>query len=98
VHLSCPSSTTLADSLYPEEQPANDEDADAQLKKAETECLEARAAYMLRQSVVEDVLIVDPVLKAVHSGANATATERYVARRTNVAGHELTPNSELCIL
>ena len=31
---------------------------------------------MLRQSVVEDVLIADPILNAVHSGANATATER----------------------
>ena len=33
---------------------------------------------MLRQSVVEDVLITDPILKAVHSGANATPTERFV--------------------
>ncbi len=33
---------------------------------------------MLRQSVVEDVLIADPILKAVHSGANATPTERFV--------------------
>ena len=33
---------------------------------------------MLRQSVVEDVLIADPILKAIHSGANATPTERFV--------------------
>lgn len=33
---------------------------------------------MLRQSVVEDVLVTDPVLKAVHSGENATPTERSV--------------------
>ena len=47
------------------------------MKIAEKECLEARATYSLRQSVVEDVLIVDPVLKAVHSGLKATPTERY---------------------
>ena len=49
-----------------------------ELKNAERECLDARAAYILRQSVVEDVLIADPILKAVHSGANATPTERFV--------------------
>ena len=31
---------------------------------------------MLRQNVVEDVLAVDPVAKAVYSGANATRTQR----------------------
>ena len=36
---------------------------------------------MLRQGVVEDVLIANPILKAVHSGANATPTERSVAHR-----------------
>lgn len=57
-------------------QPLADEELDAQVKIAEKECLEARAAYSLKQSVVEDVLIVHPVLKAVHSGLKATATER----------------------
>ena len=50
-----------------------------QLEAADRECLEARAAYILRQSVVEDVLIADPILKAIHSGANASSTEQYVA-------------------
>ena len=54
------------------------EGTELELKAAERECLDARAAYMLRQSVVEDVLIADPILKAVHSGANATPTERFV--------------------
>ena len=48
----------------------------ATLKEAEKECLEARAAYTLRQSVVEDVLVTIPILKAVHSGSNATPTEQ----------------------
>ena len=47
------------------------------MKIAEKECLEARATYSLKQSVVEDVLMVDPILKAVHSGLKATPTERY---------------------
>ncbi|KAL2046359.1 hypothetical protein N7G274_001806 [Stereocaulon virgatum] len=54
----------------------SDREIDAQLEKAGRECQEARAIYMLRQSVVEDVLIADPILNAVHSGTNATATER----------------------
>lgn len=58
------------------QQPSTDEEVNAQVKIAEKECLEARATYSLKQSVVEDVLIVDPVLKAVHSGLKATPTER----------------------
>ena len=54
-----------------------DDVSDVQLRDAEKECLEARAAYMLRQSVIEDVLISDAVLKAVHAGVNATPTQRY---------------------
>ena len=52
----------------------------AQLEEAGRECLEARATYMLRRGIVEDVLIADPILNAVHSGANATATERYTSQ------------------
>ena len=74
--------TAQADSSLGE-QSNTDEDTELELKAAERECLDARAAYMLRQSVVEDVLIADPILKAVHSGANATPTERFV---THAAG------------
>ncbi|CAF9927290.1 MAG: hypothetical protein ALECFALPRED_003679 [Alectoria fallacina] len=66
----------MADLHLPVQQPSTDEELNAQLKIAEKECLEARATYSLKQSVVEDVLIVDPVLKAVHSGLKATRTER----------------------
>ena len=59
------------------QQPLTDEELDAQVKIAEKECLEARATYSLKQSVVEDVLIIDPILKAVHAGLKATPTERY---------------------
>ncbi|KAI9660969.1 MAG: hypothetical protein M1821_009296 [Bathelium mastoideum] len=47
-----------------------------QLQIAEREVLEARASYMLRNRVIQDVLITDPILKAVHAGSHATLTER----------------------
>lgn len=58
------------------EQQNGAEVTNADLKNAEEEYLEARAAYVLRQSIVEDVLVAHPILKAVHSGINATPTER----------------------
>ena len=67
----------MTDPHFSDEQSLTDEELGVQVKIAEKECLEARATYSLKQSVVEDVLIVDPLLKAVHSGLNATATERY---------------------
>ncbi|KAK3167226.1 hypothetical protein OEA41_010352 [Lepraria neglecta] len=82
------------------EEPDSYGETNAQLEEAERECLEARAAYMLRQSVVEGVLIADPILNAVHSGANATATERalhpLVDRRDalGIAHTNLSPNLE----
>ena len=56
-----------------------DGDVDVRLKNAERECLEARARYILKNSIVEKVLITDPILKAVHSGDNATPAERLLA-------------------
>ena len=56
--------------------PHSEETLTAALKTAEKECLEARAAYTLKQSAIEDVLVTAPILKAVHSGSKATATER----------------------
>lgn len=59
-----------------ETEPYNDEMLEKALKEAERECLEARATYTLKQSVVEDALMADPILKAVHSGSNAAPTAR----------------------
>lgn len=53
-----------------------DEDDELRLKNAERACLEARARYILNNSIVEKVLITDPVLKAIHTGGNATPAER----------------------
>lgn len=54
-----------------------DSEVDSKIKEAEKECLQARAAYLLKSSIVEDVLCVDPSLKALHSGAIATPPEKY---------------------
>ena len=54
---------------------SNDE-AESQLKEAERECLEARSAYLLRNSVVENVISVDPLLKAIHAGTGGEPLER----------------------
>ena len=62
--------------LSGENGPPNEETLNATLKEAERDCLEARAAYTLRQSVVESVLVTAPILKAVHAGSNPTPTER----------------------
>jgi len=43
---------------------------------AEREALEARATYMLQNRIVENALITDPILKAVHAGTNANVLEK----------------------
>ena len=67
----------LAYFLSTAQPPLTDEELASQVTIAEKVCLEARSTYSLRQSVVEDILIIDPMLKAVHSGVKATPTERY---------------------
>ena len=54
-----------------------DAEPESLLKVAEKDCLEARAAYLLKSSIVESIVITDPVLKAIHSGSNATPPERF---------------------
>ena len=63
-----------ADALEPPN--LNGETLITTLKEVEKECLEARVAYTLKQSVVESVLETHPILKAVHAGSNAKPTER----------------------
>lgn len=61
------------------------DDEETTLKAAQKELLEARALYHVRQSVVDDVLLADPVLKAVHAGTNATSSERYAPYERSTA-------------
>ncbi|KAF2457903.1 centromere protein H (CENP-H)-domain-containing protein [Lineolata rhizophorae] len=54
----------------------SDADLDDQIVIAEREVLEARAAYTLRNNIIRNVVITDPVIKAVHESAISTAAER----------------------
>ncbi|KAF2097632.1 hypothetical protein NA57DRAFT_77885 [Rhizodiscina lignyota] len=60
----------------PETSTVSDDQLDAQLKVAELEALEARANYVLRNRIIQHVLITDPVLKAVHKGTDGNVLEQ----------------------
>lgn len=49
----------------------SDDDLQEQLTAAEREAMEAKAEYELRNRITHNVLVTDPVLKAVH-GADGT--------------------------
>lgn len=55
---------------------APNEELAAQLGGAERRALEARAAYMLQNRLVEHALIAGPVRKAVHAESNTNVAER----------------------
>ncbi|KAH7170793.1 centromere protein H (CENP-H)-domain-containing protein [Dactylonectria macrodidyma] len=55
------------------------------IRKTQTDLLESRAKYVLRNDVIEGVMMVNPILKAVHNGTDASSVDRdllpYVERR-----------------
>lgn len=55
------------------------------IAEAQKELLEAKATYQVRQSVVETVMITNPVIKAVHSGSKASQSEQSVNSHRYVA-------------
>ena len=54
----------------------NEEHLKAQVGLAEREFMDARAHYLLKNSIVDIVVQVDPLVKAVHSGPKANPMER----------------------
>ncbi|CZR62042.1 uncharacterized protein PAC_11939 [Phialocephala subalpina] len=50
--------------------------SEEQITAAQQELLEAKAGYQLRNSIIESVLIANPVIKAVHAGSNASIVEQ----------------------
>ncbi|KAG8525991.1 uncharacterized protein KY384_000753 [Bacidia gigantensis] len=54
----------------------SEDEVSKELKKAEKECLDARAEYVLSGSVIEDTIITGPILNAIHAGENASGPER----------------------
>jgi hypothetical protein len=53
-----------------------DDELQAQLITAEREAMEAKADYELRNNITHNVVIMDPVLKAVHGGERTGYAER----------------------
>lgn len=66
----------LADAPAAIDEALSVEEAESEIKTLERECLEARSTYLLRESIVKNVVLADPTLKAVHSGSNANPTEQ----------------------
>jgi len=52
------------------------EATEAEVRAAQEQVLETRASYVLRNEVVESVMSVNPVLKAVHNATNSSPIER----------------------
>lgn len=51
---------------------------DEETQNAQSDLLETRAQYVLRNDVTEAVVTANPILKAVHSNAETAPIERYV--------------------
>ncbi|KAF2107884.1 centromere protein H (CENP-H)-domain-containing protein [Lophiotrema nucula] len=56
----------------------SDDAVQEQLIKAEREALEAKAKYELRNRITQNVLVMDPVLKAVHGGEHTGYAEKRI--------------------
>jgi hypothetical protein len=54
----------------------SDDDLQEQLIVAEREAMEARAEYELRNKITHNVIVTDPVLKAVHGGDDTSFAEK----------------------
>lgn len=48
---------------------------------AQREAMEAKAEYEIRNRITHNVLVMDPVLKAVHGGKQTRFAEKLVSRR-----------------
>ncbi|KAF2819091.1 hypothetical protein CC86DRAFT_450306 [Ophiobolus disseminans] len=56
----------------------SDDELQVQLTIAQREALEAKAEYEIRNSITHNVLVMDPVLKAVHGGERTGYAEKRI--------------------
>jgi hypothetical protein len=56
----------------------SDDELQAQLTIAQREAMEAKAEYEIRNRITHNVLVMDPVLKAVHGGDRTGYAEKFV--------------------
>ena len=57
---------------------AGNEGLEEVTEKTQIDLLDARARFQLRHDAVEAVMIANPILKAVHTGTDASPAERHV--------------------
>lgn len=55
---------------------------ESNITEAQDALLTARARYRLRNDAIESVMTVNPILKAVHNGTQASPIERHVLLTT----------------
>ena len=60
----------------------SDDELQEQLAIAQREAMEAKAEYEIRNRITHNVLVMDPVLKAVHGGERTGYAEKYVDQST----------------
>jgi hypothetical protein len=56
----------------------SDDEVLEQLTIAQNKAMEAKAEYEIRNSITHNVLVMDPVLKAVHGGERTGYAEKFV--------------------
>jgi hypothetical protein len=56
----------------------SDDELQDQLTIAQREAMEAKAEYEIRNSIIHNVMVMDPILKSVHGGERTGYAEKYV--------------------
>ncbi|KAG9202746.1 hypothetical protein G6514_003999 [Epicoccum nigrum] len=65
-------------SHVPEVSTLSDDDLEERLITAEREAMAAKAEYELRNKITHNVLVTDPILKAVHGDERSDLAEKYI--------------------
>jgi hypothetical protein len=68
--------TDLCSANVPDVSGLSDDELNEQLMIAEREAADARAKYLLRNKMTENVVVMDPILKAVHGGETTGYVEK----------------------
>ena len=72
------SKTDVLAAHIPEVSTLSDDDLEERLITAEREAMAAKAEYELRNKITHNVLVTDPILKAVHGDERSDLAEKYI--------------------
>jgi hypothetical protein len=73
-------STNVVPEHVPDVSGLSDDDVQEQLATAQRELMEAQAKFAIRNRISHNVLVMDPVVKAVHGGEITDYAEKWVER------------------